>query len=128
MGAAKRNPSSLFQANDCIRHPASDAALALEDQEEVGCLGSIACYKGRLLCSAGTTSRIELESDGSLATGRDRPVELGNQNSSAGDNFFDFQLRRADVLYAELMDEFVVLVHRPEIISCFGKLDDRLLV
>ena len=118
----------LSETGDCTSQPASDAAPTLEDKEEIGCLGSIACYKGRLLCSAGATSRVKLESDGSLASGRDRPVELGNGNSSARDDFFDFQLGCADVLYAELMNEFVILVHCSEIINRFGKLDDRRLV
>jgi hypothetical protein len=78
--------------------------MAFEKKYEIGFPGIIAGHHNRFFCIAITGFRVELQCNGSLTTGRDRPVKMGNGTTSAGKHLFDSQDGLADVFYIKFMD------------------------
>lgn len=96
-----------------------------QDKDEVGLLRVVAGDYDRLLGFAVACFRIQLQSNGSLAAGRDCPVILGNRAASAGDHLFDIQDRFARVSNAEFMDKFFFFAEGSEVMGGLKDFDHR---
>jgi len=85
--------------------------------------GIVAHHDSGFLDVALVALQVELQSDLSLTSRRDRPIEMGDGAASARANLLDLKLGASRVLHHEFVGDFAALHGLAEVEGCLGKLD-----
>ena len=102
--------------------------MALEDENKIRLLGIVTGHQYGFFRISGTGSRIKLQTNCSLAAGRDCLVIPGNNAPSTGKDFLYVQDGFAGIPDTELMNKLSSLCDLSEVVGGFSKLSDRRLL
>lgn len=93
--------------------------LPTYNEGEIGFPGIVGKDKSRLLPASMAGLWIQTDGYSSLASGRDRLVEVGDGTASAGQDFLDLQFRRSRIPDGKVVDIILSFGHLSKVMECF---------